>query len=439
MIARVSGVVVLCVLAGGPAGAQPAAGHGEPAAPVLVDGLHGLTLAQAIERALEQAPVLRAARADVEAARGLRRQAAAAANPMLTVVRQEEPRGADTETRIDLQWPLELRRRAARAGVAGRDLEVAEREADGRAWDLAARVRQAYGEVAWAARMLALSAEVNETAARQLALAAARVEEGAAPRLERDILQVELRRLQADRLLLAAEAHRRLLELKQLLGLPPEAPLAIAHDLETLAGTPPPAAPALPGGTDHRPDVREQAARLEAADARIVQARREGLVDVTLFGSYMRTYAGFPQLGVGDGGGLEPVRGRFHYLAAGATLTLPIRHRNQGGVAAAMAGRDAAAARLEAAQLGARSEAAAARERDAGAARALALYGTENRNLARRNLDVVLQAYQLGRMTVADALAEQRRYLEFERGYAAALREAYDARQALAAALGVVR
>ena len=62
-----------------------------------------------------------------------------------------------------------------------------------------------------------------------------------------------------------------------------------------------------------------------------------------------------------------------------------------------------------------------------------------SRTMARQNLDVVTQTYELGRATVFDVLNEQRRYLDLERAYTVALREAYDARTALRRAMGDVR
>ena len=53
------------------------------------------------------------------------------------------------------------------------------------------------------------------------------------------------------------------------------------------------------------------------------------------------------------------------------------------------------------------------------------------RDLARRNLDVVRQTFDLGRATVFDVLAEQKRWLEIEQGYTAAAREAWEARVAV--------
>ena len=61
------------------------------------------------------------------------------------------------------------------------------------------------------------------------------------------------------------------------------------------------------------------------------------------------------------------------------------------------------------------------------------------RPLARRNLDTVRETYQLGRATVFDVLAEQRRYLETERAYTEALSEAYASRVSLSRATGDIR
>jgi outer membrane protein TolC len=57
-------------------------------------------------------------------------------------------------------------------------------------------------------------------------------------------------------------------------------------------------------------------------------------------------------------------------------------------------------------------------------------------SLAKQNLDVVRQTYELGRGTLLDVLTEQRRYLDVERAYTDALREAYEANAALKQALG---
>jgi dihydroorotase/N-acyl-D-amino-acid deacylase len=82
------------------------------------------------------------------------------------------------------------------------------------------------------------------------------------------------------------------------------------------------------------------------------------------------------------------------------------------------------------------AEVAAAQARDAQAQRAISLYVGGVRMLARQNLNVVRQTFDLGRATVFDVLTEQRRYLEIEQAYTTTLREAWEARAALKRALG---
>jgi cobalt-zinc-cadmium efflux system outer membrane protein len=49
------------------------------------------------------------------------------------------------------------------------------------------------------------------------------------------------------------------------------------------------------------------------------------------------------------------------------------------------------------------------------------------REVARQNLEVVRQTYTLGRTTLLDVIAEQRRYIDIETGYTDALKQVYDA------------
>jgi outer membrane protein, heavy metal efflux system len=149
----------------------------------------------------------------------------------------------------------------------------------------------------------------------------------------------------------------------------------------------------------------------------------------------MRMDSRFAQRGFAETGALEPVHGTFHYLSAGAMVTLPLLNRNQGAVAAAEAERSAAAARLEAAELIARAEIDAAAAQDAQARRAREVIDGAVR-LARQNLDVVRRTYELGRATASDVLAEQRRFLEIENAYTALLLSAFEARSALQTARG---
>lgn len=406
------------------------------ASPYL-DERTGIGLDDAIARALEREPGLRAARSDIAVARGQRQQAGLRANPTVSVERRQEPGGTDTLTAVGVTWPLELFRRRGRVQTAEEELAATRFAVADRERLLAADVRLQYGMAAAAARDVSVADELVMTLERQVELAGARVSEGALPRLDRDLLEVEVRRLRAERVAAASRADVAVLLLKQLLGKGPDEPLRLRESLDALVARGGPATPAPVAALgDPRADVREAEARVRLADARADEARREGRLDVSLFGSYMRMDAGFPQSGIGPSGAFERVRGQFNYASVGAMVALPLFNRNQGEVARAQAERTGAEARLDAAALAARSEIAAARARDTRAREAVGLFEGDTRVLARQNLDVVRQTFDLGRATVFDVLTEQRRYLEFEQAYTAALREAWEARATLARAVG---
>lgn len=416
-------VTVCAVCLGGSAGAQEAPARG------------GVSLSDAVALALAREPATRAARADVEIARGMRLQAGLRANPTVSLERREEPGGTDTSTDVGLEWPLELFRRGSRVAVADAELIVAQHEEAEARRQLAGGVAAAYGEVAAAVRELAIMDEVLAAATKQLELLRARAAQGATPTLDRDVVDLEVRKLQAERVVQVGRSERALVRLKRLLGMAPDAPIGITQSLEDLV--------ASVGVNDvqgvTRPDVLASEARVRAEEQRLVASRNESRPDVTVFGSYMRMDAGFPQRGFAVGGSLEPVRGQFKYLSAGAMVTLPLWNRHQGSIAAAVAAREAAEARLEAARLTAASEVAEARAWSDQARSAVTLYAEEIRPLARRNLETVRETYQLGRATVFDVLAEQRRYLEAERAYTQALTEAFASRASLRRATGDVR
>ena len=431
------------------AGAQPPQATGieeRPFAERYVDARSGLSLADAMAQAIQRQPGLRAARSDADAARGMRIQAGLRSNPTVSVERREQSAGTDNQTLAQVEWPLDLFRRAARVAVADREVEAMERSVDDRVRLLVSDVRTRYGEAAAAVRDVSIANDVAMSARRAFEVLRRRVEEGAAAPLERDVMEVELGRIDSDRLLAAGRADAAMFQLKQTIGLAPNTPMMLRDTLETLA---PPAMPApgaagltsveVPGGdvptVSDRPDIREAEARVRVADSRIERARNEGRFDASLFASYMRTDAGFPQRGLNESGGLEQIRGVFHYVSAGAMVTVPLGNRNQGAITAARAERVGAAARLEAMQLAAQAELAAGVAQDNQTRRALAVVEASVR-LARQNLDVVRQTYELGRATVSDVLTEQRRYLDVERAYTETLKAAYEARTALQRARG---
>ena len=405
----------------------------------FVDPVNGLSLEQAIARAIEQEPSLRESRSQVEVAQGTKIQASLRPNPSVSFERREEPGGTDNLTTVGVEWPLDLFRRGGRIAVADREVATAQLAVADRQRVLAADVRTRYGDVLATIRDLALFDEMVAATQNQFNLLRSRVEQGASPPLERDLLDVELRRVQADRLLQTARTETAMFELKRVLGMKADATLTVRDTFEALVqreSTEAPQVRDMPASVEQRADVREAAARVDTAVAKIDRAQSEGRFDVSLFGNYMRMDAGFPQRGFAPDGGLERVRGQFNYWSAGAMVTIPVLNRNQGEVAVARAERTGAAAAHGATRLAAEAELAAARARDERAREAVKIYGGGAQILARQNLTVVGQSYELGRVTVFEVLAERRRYLDVERAYTETLRAAYEARTALNRALG---
>jgi outer membrane protein, heavy metal efflux system len=439
MTARIALSVLIATLLTGVSTSAQSPGGQAPLAGRFVDPANGLSLEQAIARAIEQEPSLRAARSQVEVAQGTKLQASVRPNPSVSFERRQEPGGTDHLTTVGVEWPLDLFRKSERLAVADREVTVAQLSASDRERLLAAEVRTRYGDVLATIRDLALFDEVVAATQNQFDLLRSRVEQGASPPLERDLLDVELRRVQAERLLQVGRTETAVFELKRVLGMNADATLTVRDTFEDLVQRESAVAPQVANASmavERRADVREAAARIETAVAKVDRAESEGSFDVSVFANYMRMDSGFPQRGFAPDGSLERVRGQFNYWSAGAMLTIPVLNRNQGEVAMARAEQMGAAAAYEAARLAAEAELASARARDERAREAVGIYGAGAQALARQNLTVVGQSYELGRVTVFEVLAERRRYLDVERAYTEALRAAYEARTALKRALG---
>jgi cobalt-zinc-cadmium efflux system outer membrane protein len=131
------GLAMLATLVSRAAVAQPA----PPSAMRHVDPANGLSLDQAIARALDQEPSLRAARTQIDVARGMRVQSSLRPNPAVSFERREEPQGMDNQTMVSFEWPLDLFRRDARVAVADRQVTAAELAVGDRQRLLIANVR----------------------------------------------------------------------------------------------------------------------------------------------------------------------------------------------------------------------------------------------------------------------------------------------------------
>lgn len=421
-------IAIVWVLAYAPevARGQPAPAGGE------------LTVEELVSRALADNPDLRAARAEIEAAVGRVRQAALRPNPMLDLGGQKAL-GPDNNLMIGLTVPLDRGgRKEARVAVAERELQAKRAQVHDRERRLASEVRTKAGEYFASTRNLAVTDDLLRANRDALRLVQDRVRQGAIPPLEENLMLVEVNRLEASREIQASRIEVTALQLKALAGMAPEAPLSLRGEL---AG--PPVAPdrteAIRRAIEMRPDVIMARADVATAGARITKEQAEARWDASVNLGYQRQDFSFMLNGLTDSGATRPIQDVFHYFGAGVTITLPVRNRNQGNIAAAEADARAADRRLQFMELMARQEVGAAFAQYEAAVRSLQIYERGVRDVARRNLEVVRRTYELGRTTLLDVIAEQRRYIDIEMGYTEALKQVYEAGVEIERAVGTTR
>jgi cobalt-zinc-cadmium efflux system outer membrane protein len=384
------------------------------------------TVDDLIVRALADNPELRAARAEVDAATARVAQAALRPNPMLELGGQKAI-SPDSNLTVGVSLPLDLNgRKEGRIGVAEREAAVKRALLADRERRLRANIRLKAGDLMAARRNLEVADALLSVNRDAQLLVSRRVAEGAAPALDENLALVEVNRLEASRQLLASRVEVASLALRALAGLPPETSLTVRGDLRTPPAVPERGEP-VQQALARRPDLVAARAEVRAAEARVRKEEAEGRWDASVGVGYQRQDMGFGLRGLTDSGGTRPIQDVFHFFGGSISITLPVRNRNEGNVAAARAETTAAERRREFMELVARQEVEAAFAQHEAARRSLELYERGVRDVARRNLDVVRQAYGLGRGALLDVIAEQRRYIEIENGYTEVLKQVYDA------------
>ena len=390
------------------------------------DPKSGMTADEAVAYALSHNAELLAARQEIEAARALVRQASLRANPMIDVERKEQLNGSDNDTLVGGTLPLELGgRRSARILVAQRELEMKERLLTDRERLLAAEVKAKFGQGLGEMLKLAFTENLLTTTDRGYRLVAARVTEGRTAPLEQNMVLVEVNRIRSLRETGEGKVQIALLELRNLIGMTPEEPLRLRGGLNSSLEPMPSVAVVTEVALKERSDVQAARAAEALAEAQIQESRSSGRLDASVTAKYELMNFGFPQKGFDDAGRLVPINGRFHSLAVGVNIYLPVRNRNQGSIEAAVAEKEAATRRREFTELTVRREVAASFARYEQSMRAAEIYRVGVRDQANANLEVVRQTYELGSKNLLDFIAEHRRFIEVETSYIDSLLETY--------------
>ena len=396
---------------------------------LYLDLQNGKTADELVAYALANNPELEAVRREAEAAEALVKQADLRANPMLEVGASKNPATPAKGVMVRGSLPLELfGRRRARVRVAERELEIRRLALADRERLLAAEVRSKFGMTLALALKLLFIEETLDVTTQNYRLVSARVDEGRTAPLEQNMELVELNRIRAMRETSEGQTEISLLELKNLIGMPPEASLRLRGNFDDLLNPPPPQAIATEQALINRPDLQMARAFVDLAEARIEQARAEGRLDASVSAGYERSRQGFPQKGFDESGQLTPITELMNVFSVGVTLQIPVFNKNQGLIEAALQEKAAAQKRLEFGELTVRREVASAYTRYARAARAMEIYRVGVERQAETNLGVVRQTYELGSKDLLDYIAEQRRYIEIKNDFIDSQFETYLAR-----------
>lgn len=366
----------------------------------------GLSLAKAIETALQQNPQLRAAAAELDASEGGLRQAGLLPNPVLGVD-QEDTRSATRTTTVQLSQTLELGgKRAARVALAQRGQDIAALDLLTRRADVRAQTVQAFFDALTAQERVKVAEESLRIAASGVDAAVRRVMAGKVSpteetraRVAQSTARIDLRQAQAER-------SAALRALAAVIGAAEGVIQRLDGDLDAL-----PAAPSAADVVARLPDapaVRRAQLQVQQADAGYTLARTQGVPDVT----------------VGLGAKRAQELGRTQAIVS-ISVPLPFFDRHQGAQLEALRKRDAAQAHAQAEALRLRSEVLQladllqARREEVEALRQDVLPG------ARSAYEAARTGFELGKFSFLDALDAQRTWLQVRSQYFAALAQVH--------------
>jgi cobalt-zinc-cadmium efflux system outer membrane protein len=407
-----------------------------PALALYFDPLQGASALDLVQRALAGNGELAAARLDIERAKARRRQAGLRPNPTLdfaqTTGRLTNSPG-ERETSIGAALPVELGgRRQRRIELAQAELEATEAEVADRERRLTNEVLVVYTEALVALRELEITQGINDLDLQTTRYVQARVNEGETAPLELSLLQVEVERLRARRILVEARLQAALLRLKGLANIPPAEPLRLRENITTPLLQPPPGA--LEAAVDialrTRPDLRLARLSEEVAQAGLRLARAQGAPDLTASARYSTNRSTFDDTPIG------PLTDHDRLLTFGVSVGIPVFNRNQGAKAEAALAITQARARREYLEQLVRAEVQSAYLRYDAAQRALTTFELGVVERSNANINAIRAAYQYGEYRITDLLAEQRRLLDAQREFTEALTERYRALADLHLAMG---
>lgn len=351
-----------------------------------------LTLASAVQFALDNNPDLSASQREIDAAQGALTQAGAYQNPTLSV-EVEDVRRDNRTTTVLLSQPIELGgKRAARMAVAERAIEVARAQLDTRQAELRANVTAAFFAALTSHERVRLAQDSLDLALAGSQAAQKRVTAGKVSPVEETRAKVAEANVRLELIQAQGELQTSLQALRTL--------LAGSADFDVLDGSVllPPVLPSLDAMEQriaNAPALRQ--ARLEvrrlAALADLESAKR--VPDITVTAGIQRAQ---------ESGRSQAV--------IGFSVPLPLFDTNRGNIAEAISRRYQAEDQARAAELRLRGDVAVARQLHRTASSEVATFESDILPGAQSAYEATRQGFELGKFGYLEALDAQRTLLQ---------------------------
>jgi cobalt-zinc-cadmium efflux system outer membrane protein len=377
-----------------------------------------LTLAEAIQAALEFNPSLSATRREIEAAAGALTQAGVYQNPSLSVG-VEGFQARDRTTSISWSQPIELGgKRAARVSAAERALDAATVARESREIQLRADVTAAFLAALLSQERVRL-AEASLDIARSGSVAASRrVQAGKVSPLEETRSKVAEANVRLELVQAQGELRTQLQEVRALTtaAIPFDSLNGDALSLPSL-----PVIEVLQARADDSPALRQ--ARLEtrrlAALADLQLANRTP--DVTVSAGIQRSQQDGQSRNIGS---------------VSVSIPLPIFDTNRGNIVESLARRDKSEDDARALELRLRADLSIARQRLSVASEEVHAVRAEILPSAQLAFDAAARGFELGKFQYLDVLDAQRTLLQARSQYLRSLGEAHRAVADVARVIG---
>lgn len=396
--------------------AQPLGANTAPVLVAQASPSSPLTLAAAVQSALQNHPDLSAARREIDATEGARTQAATYLNPSLSVEVEDLRRDTRTTT---VMWsqPFELGgKRVARIAAAERATELVRAQLDAKQSELQANVTAAFFTSLIAQERVRLAQASLDLARTGTQTAGKRVISGKVSPVEETRAKVAEANVRLELIQAQGELQNSLQELRALMAQP-----------STIA--------ALDGNALALPALLPQ----EALEQRIADAPalRLARLEVRRLGALAEVESAkrVPDITVNAGIKRAQDQGR-NQAVIGISIPLPVFDTNRGAIVEALRRQDKAEDEARAIELRLRADVAVARERQSTASAEVAAVQSEILPGAQSAFDAASKGFELGKFDYLEALDAQRSLLQARAQYLRSLAEVHRAATDLDRLLG---